>query len=187
MCLCGNYQVTREANGTAVATFNTAGSAPCTGTPTLGGQVSTELGVTLAVELTKGTQVAMVRSAMGEYCSLNQQGVLAMFPATADPANTTADENALSQCELFCMKNDKCNACSVDDRRSKKEKAIVWVAIQECGPIDPWAGTIPGDVSIKGTQGVAKITMSGPTGLLCHASFASWKLLSTSFFRFPSR
>jgi len=154
------------ANGSAVATFNSAGNTACTATNVVSGVASTEVGVTLTVELTKGTQVAMLRSPMGEYCLQNKVGVLGVFAAPTCPTNTSDCERALAACEAFCMKSKQCNACSVDDRRGSNEspKSIVWVAIPTCGTVDTWAGTIKGDISTKGTQGTVKITMSGPTG-----------------------
>lgn len=153
--------ITTLANGTAVATFNTAGTSPCAGSPTVSGQVTTEVGVTLAVSLTKTGTGTMTRSPKGEYCSLNKVGVLQTFMATKDDTNTTALTAALDACEAYCEKDATCTACSVDDRRSINGD-ICWVAIPNCGTETSWAGTIPGDVSMKGTVGVATITVAGP-------------------------
>jgi hypothetical protein len=160
--MAAGCSVTTLANGTAVASFNTVGTSPCAGSSTVAGEVATEVGVTLAVSLAKRSNTGkMTRSPKGEYCSLNKVGVLKTYMAGKDATNTTALLAALTDCEAYCETDAACDACSVDDRRGGSGD-LCWVAISNCGPMDAWAGTIVGDVSSKGVEGDATITMSGP-------------------------
>ena len=148
-----------DGKGTATATWNTAGTAPCASSATKVGQTVSLIQTTIAIELAASGKTAMVRGPKGQYCSANQNNVLKAFK-TNTLTDPKALEAALAACEAFCESDAACNVCSVDEVNQKYDR---WVALTTCGPIDKWAGAIPGDVSSKGSAGgTATLTMSGP-------------------------
>ena len=157
--------VTTDGKGTATATWNAAGAAPCGASATKVGQTVSLIQTTVAVELTPdGKDATMARSAKGLYCKSNgiKSNILTKFNAatSTDPA---ADAAALAKCEAYCLANAACNFCSVDQETPRNGKmSNWWVALKACGAETKFSGAIPGDISSKVSGGEATITLSGP-------------------------
>eukprot|EP00750_Incisomonas_marina_P031514 INCI8217.1.p1 GENE.INCI8217.1~~INCI8217.1.p1 ORF type:complete len:885 (+),score=119.99 INCI8217.1:128-2782(+) len=149
------------ADGSVVATFNTAASAASckSGTSQVGETHFPETEVTLHLELQADSSVKFDHSPAGQYCSLNHQGVQAKFPMAGAGAEDA--QAALAKCEAFCQNTDECTACSVDCSLGNM-KVCQWVALPACGTVNDWAGIIAGDISYKRQGGNATITVSGP-------------------------
>jgi hypothetical protein len=153
--------VTTNADGTATATFNTAGTTTCPSSATKVGEVQIVGRIFAKVNLVESgsTKPIMTRSAKGEYCTSNHIDVLQKF---VSKSVSVADEAiALADCEAFCMTSATCSACSVDHLQNQLNQ---WAAIPTCGAIAKWGGAIAGDISTKAVahNGAATITLSGP-------------------------
>ena len=155
--------VTTNADGTATATFNSAGKMPCVDSKVKAGGVDTGVGVTFGLEMDVGAGGSkFVESKKGLYCSNNHAGVLKEFD-TQTSTDVPAMTAALNSCVAYCTTNAACNACSVDTGFNKDHGDWTrWVAIPSCGAPKTWAGAIAGDVATKTSTGKVTITMSGP-------------------------
>lgn len=82
--------IVKNADGSADAVFNTAGSGKCAASGTkVGASTSKTTAVTVGITLAKGTNETMTRSAKGLYCSGNKAGILKAFVrAHAIPTTT---------------------------------------------------------------------------------------------------
>merc|ERR1719506_1383615 len=156
--------VVSQANGTATVYYNSADSKQaCTHTTSRVGQATSQVGVTLKVELDSNgaSKTDMSRSPKGQWCSDNRNNVIQSFHAKSSAQ--TDMEAALKQCEAFCLSNTQCNFCSVDALNVPKMD-VQFSAIPECGNINSWGGALIGDISSKSkvSDGNATITLSGP-------------------------
>lgn len=152
--------VTVLADGSAVATFNTAGTAECANSTTKVGASKTVIGTSMSIEYKNSGKASMTRQPKGEYCSQNKVGILGSFETSPSTATDQTILNvALSKCEAFCASSTECNACSVDLVAPGNCR---FVAIPACGPVSSWTGATVGDVSLKTSSGNVTITLSGP-------------------------
>ena len=157
----------------ATVTWNTAPGTQCVGSTTKVGQATSAVGVTVVIETGDTGNVSMVRNAVGkgnasEYCSNNhnQSNHANPNPFMAKSLSHADMVAAIAACEAFCMTDDGCNFCSVDDLGPDQDpiKGVRWWALKQCTPKAvklPFA--IPGDVSSKSHSGEANITISGPS------------------------
>jgi hypothetical protein len=153
--------VTTSMDGVATIAFNTATkAAACAAEKVKVGQTSMITGVTVALRLDESVGTStMARSTKGLYCTDNHNNVLSKFDGKA-----SGDEAALEACEKYCLGNEQCTVCSVD-QLSPSPVHNQWVALPECGDLAKWGGALAGDVSTKDSAGLATITLSGSSSV----------------------
>lgn len=151
----------KNADGSAIAMFNPAGSGPCGASTTKSAaSSSTSTKVSVGISLAETTSKNMSRGPKGQYCMNNHNAVIKEFPARTS-TNATDAAIALAACEAFCESDATCTVCSVD--AGSNPTGLQWAALPSCGAVGKWAGSIPGDISQKSVTGIATITLSGPS------------------------
>jgi len=167
--------VETSADQVATVTWNSAPGTKCVASTAKVGQATSAVGVTVGIETGDTGNISMVRNAVGkgnasEWCTDNHDATnqAAPKPFKAKSLAHTDLEAAIAACEAFCMANDECNFCSVDDLNNKNKKGattgVQWWALKQCTVTNsklPFA--LPGDVSSKSRSGEVNITISGPS------------------------
>lgn len=151
-------------DGTTTVTFNTAGAMACANSTSHVGQATTAVSTTInvALQASGDHSTVMDREAKGKWCANNRVHVLSSFKAkSASEADMTA---ALQQCEAFCLGNEQCTVCSVDNLSGGSSLNVQFSALPSCGKVNTWGGAITGDISSKevNSDGNATITLTGP-------------------------
>jgi len=155
----GCYVVNHN-NGVANVYYNQAKSNVDCGTSSWrSGEATSNVGVTLGLNLTEDHKQILYDRAEKVYCTLNHEGVLGKF--VMNVTGVAEANKQLSNCEAFCAKHSNCWGCSADCSLGSMDRCQ-WMAIPNCGARTPWKGLIKGDVSQKVNPGNVSITLSGP-------------------------
>lgn len=162
--LPNSCSITTEPDGSATVFFNTGGKGVCDGGSKRNGTASSDVGVKLSLDLDATKLFA--RSDKGQYCQNNREALLKAFPMTDGSLNAAYASRDL--CEAYCLDEVNCWGCSVDCPGAPVVygglfQACQWSAIQSCGNINSWSGSIVGDITEKTPAGgIVTITASGP-------------------------
>eukprot|EP01084_Bolivina_argentea_P258907 436667_1 len=131
------------------------------------GNTVSDVGVSVSLELDSNIgNITFVRSPAGYRCLNNMNNPLKSFATTG---NSDSDvNNALNECEKYCINNNECNACSIMCwLMNPVQQQCQFNALTSCGKIIKYTyeyGMIIGDVSTKNT-GIINITISGPSNV----------------------
>lgn len=158
--------VTSSADGVATVTFNSAQSgAACPSETIKVGQASFITGVTLGLRTNVNSGSAVMRRGKkGTFCEDNRVNVLSTFDVSGTSTNVTANNDALTACEKYCLATPACTVCSIDQYRSQPDMDR-WVALPQCGNVGSFHGVLAGDISNKVFAGEVNITVSGPSSV----------------------
>lgn len=163
--------VVTAASGVATVTWNSAQGAPCTSSGIKVGQASSATNVTVGVVIGESGPQGMSRNKLtgrnnqSAWCTDNKIAAnhARVEPFTAKSVAPADLEAAVAACEAYCLSDDACNFCSVDDVGGKRLTGARWWALKSCTLKQAkLPSPIPGDVSSKRRAGDVTLTISGP-------------------------